>query len=917
MSVNLSFEIGLLDLNIDSTGGSLSTLNNIETLLGGSADDNFAFADGAVLAGGGAGTFINGGSGNNTLDYSAYTTATYINLGEFIATGLNDELAGGFVNIQNVAGGSGGNYIYGDDGDNVLISTSGNDHLYGLGGDDTYIFRDGSGIDVVYEDIDGGYDTLIFESSTRGVVFTFYSDRVEVVGGTDSVTHYGGNVEAFVGTDLDDRFVLEAGVSLTHAKLDGGLGHDEIDFSASTTTRKVTLTGVGSQDGFQGSELAVGGFDNVDKLIGSGLNGDSLTGINADATWQLGAGESYTSTNKLDFSGFELLTGGSADDCFEIADGATFAGTLNGGAGHDTFDLSSLSGDTSTVLNGKGLVDGFSGTSSAFAGSFTNIDEVLAGSGTADSLNGLNENATWHLGSIYTYESTHTLDFSGFESLLGGSAVDFFSIEGAGSFAGTVNGGAGSDRISYAAYGSGAQIDLGAGTASGLGGYSSIEGVLGSAYNDTLTGTGGDDTFRITSNAAGSVNGSFSFSSFELLAGGSGWNILDFSAYGSAVTVDIESGTATGVTHFSIFNEFVGSSSAADQLHGSAAGSTFTINGLNSGALDSLAFSSFENLFGSDGNDTFAFVNSGAISGLVDGGLGDNELDYSAYTAGAVSVNLNTFKATAIGGTFANIAVFIGSASADSLTASDGDNTILVNGADSGTLDGLFSFSSFENLLAGGGDDTIAFSGDGSLSGSLNGGSGTDTLDFSAYGRGVAVNLNTGTADVLGGTLSGIENLVGSDFADDLTGGSGANRIEGRAGDDSLSGLGGDDIYIFRDGSGVDVVYEDIEGGTDSLVFESSTRGVEFTFYTDRVEVIGGTDKVTHSGGNVEVFLGTDLDDRFVLKAAAGLSGTRLDGGLGSDSLDYSGYGSIRQVTLSGPGQPGRLPGHGSGGGQL
>ena len=34
VSVNLSFEIGLLDLNIDSTGGSLSTLNTIENAAG-------------------------------------------------------------------------------------------------------------------------------------------------------------------------------------------------------------------------------------------------------------------------------------------------------------------------------------------------------------------------------------------------------------------------------------------------------------------------------------------------------------------------------------------------------------------------------------------------------------------------------------------------------------------------------------------------------------------------------------------------------------------------------------------------------------------------------------------------------------------------------------------------------------------
>ena len=176
-------------------------------------------------------------------------------------------------------------------------------------------------------------------------------------------------------------------------------------------------------------------------------------------------------------------------DTFEVAEGAVFAGTLDGGAGHDVLDLSTHTGDASVVLSGTGLIDGFSGTLSGFAGSFTNLDEILGGSGVTDTLTGIDADATWHLGTSYQYESTNTLDFSGFESLLGGSGVDTFLLEGTGSFAGEVNGGAGTDWISYADYDSSAEVNLGAGTATGLGGYASIEGAIGSDQSDTLLGT--------------------------------------------------------------------------------------------------------------------------------------------------------------------------------------------------------------------------------------------------------------------------------------------------------------------------------------------------------------------------------------------------------------------------------------------
>ena len=60
---------------------------------------------------------------------------------------------------------------------------------------------------------------------------------------------------------------------------------------------------------------------------------------------------------------------------------------------------------------------------------------------------------------------------------------------------------------------------------------------------------------------------------------------------------------------------------------------------------------------------------------------------------------------------------------------------------------------------------------------------GTDTAFYSDATSGVTVNLATTTAQNTGGggtdTLSGIENLYGSGFADTLTGNSGDNAIWG------------------------------------------------------------------------------------------------------------------------------------------
>ncbi|TCS19698.1 T1SS-143 domain-containing protein/predicted secreted protein (type I secretion substrate), partial [Aminobacter aminovorans] len=136
-------------------------------------------------------------------------------------------------------------------------------------------------------------------------------------------------------------------------------------------------------------------------------------------------------------------------------------------------------------------------------------------------------------------------------------------------------------------------------------------------------------------------------------------------------------------------------------------------------------------------------------------------------------------------------------------TDADGDTAAGTIGLTTAPLSGTVAgTSSGETIVAGSGTDTInAGSGDdwligGSGADTLNGEGGTDTAVYRDSAAGVTVTVNgSGTGgDAQGDTLSGIENLMGSNFADTLTGDGSANILYGLDGDDILSGAGGADI---------------------------------------------------------------------------------------------------------------------------
>jgi Ca2+-binding RTX toxin-like protein len=358
------------------------------------------------------------------------------------------------------------------------------------------------------------------------------------------------------------------------------------------------------------------------------------------------------------------------------------------------------------------------------------------------------------------------LDFFGIENLTGGDQADTFVLEAGGGVDGVVDGGEGDDDSLK-----GADTDntweitaLDAGALNEQI-FESIENLIGGEYQDTFVLA--DDT-----GVAG------------LIDGGNGSNTLDYSAYTSDVTVNLEDDTATGTGEISNIQNLTGGA-GNDTLIGPDADTTWNIQGTNVGLVAGLNFSGFENLTGGIGADTFVFFDGAGISGKIDGGIGGgvNTLDYSRYTTD-VDADLGAGTSTGTGGV-SNIQNVTGGSGSDMLAGDEADN-ILVGGAGEDTLSGG---SGQDNLVGGDDSDTLAESRDADFTltdGSLTIGSeGTDT--FTGIDK-VELTGRMGANRMDASGYTGNAVLTGEDGADIFIAGTGTITYVGGIGNDTLQG---------------------------------------------------------------------------------------------------------------------------------
>jgi hypothetical protein len=137
----------------------------------------------------------------------------------------------------------------------------------------------------------------------------------------------------------------------------------------------------------------------------------------------------------------------------------------------------------------------------------------------------------------------------------------------------------------------------------------------------------------------------------------------------------------------------------------------------------------------------------------------------------------------------------VGGTGTNTLYAPATANTWRLTGSNAGTLDGSVGFTHFANLDGGGVSDSFDFSPGGSITGSISAGSGNNWLNYARLSTAVTVNLVTGSATDVGGTVSGIEGVVGGSGANTLTG-SRRSLLIGGKGSSKLSGGAGDNLMI-------------------------------------------------------------------------------------------------------------------------
>jgi hypothetical protein len=190
------------------------------------------------------------------------------------------------------------------------------------------------------------------------------------------------------------------------------------------------------------------------------------------------------------------------------------------------------------------------------------------------------------------------------------------------------------------------------------------------------------------------------------------------------------------------------------------------------------------------------------------------------------------------------------------LVGAGGDDQIYAGAGNNWRLEGD---GGSDTLVGGPGDDTLWMSfGADADTGQGNG--GTDMCTYQNHNDPVAVDLRVTTPQDTGGagidTLSGCEDLTGSNGSDTLIGTPGPNTIGGGAGtgDDTLMGLSGDDILDGTGGSDTVSYAQGSIGGLNvdlGITVSQDTNGAGHDTITNTENLIGGpfADNLTGDAG--------------------------------------------------------------------
>lgn len=801
-TLTTSFSVGPAVFNSgDATGDTYNNINNlmgsafndvlignnsVNTLNGGAGDD--------LLEGlGGADTFI-GGAGNDTVSYIHSSAGVTVDLSGSVA-GTNDAAGDLFFGIENLTGSSNNDNLYGDGNNNILDGGLGTNLLNGGGGADTASYLSATGA-VTVNLTGGGAGTVTGAGRNDTLV------SIERVVGSN----FADTINGSTGDDLIDG---GAGADTINA----GIGNDTISYASATGGRTVVLN-TSSSDG-----KVLSNFENIygsvfgdvltgdanNNIIEGGLGNDTLDGAGGTDTVSYERSSAAVSVN---ISGANVLgvaassaTGGDGNDTlvnFENITGSAFNDTLigdaainviNGGDGDDLL-IGGAGADTLTGGNGVDTV--------SYANALSAITVTINGTGSLGDANG----------DVLT--GIESLIGSDFNDIITGDSGNNVIDGGLGND--TINGGAGTDTVTYRNAASAVVVNLvnsGVNATGGAGNdqLSNFENIIGSNFNDTLTGDGGVNTL-----SGGLGN--------DILDGGTGLDTVTYDSASGAVFVNISATSVSGV----VANSASGADgndtlSNFENITGSAFNDTLIGNG-SSNVLD-----------GGAGNDILI---GGAGADTIIGGAGTDTASYVNATSsvratlgGAVLAHLGD----ALGDTFSGVENLTGSNFNDILYGDSANNT-LTGGAGNDDLRGydgndiIDATQGFDQVYGGNGDDTIIVSalsidasfsryrGEGNTSTAFTGG---DTLELTGLVSGsysltslANVTDSMEILDIRDGINTTL-NISSLDVRNFVDGGNGSRMwIQADSGDVfNFSAAAGETLQSFNVANGVDYVVYD------------------------------------------------------------------------------------------------------------
>jgi len=398
-------------------------------------------------------------------------------------TGDAEVIDGSYTDSGGDSVSSGADSIVAGGGDDTITAQGGNDTIEAGAGND--VVSGNGGADLIYGDSQsastGTSETLSWtaqgsngDSIASGLTVTTGEMQV-----TASFTDTGNN-NPRIQIDTNDTGYVGAGEpfdadSLVYLRGDGDGDTLRANFSFAAVAGSEMQDEVENLT-FRINDIDWGDNNHTDIITVTALNaaGDPVT-----VTFTLGGGDTLVGNtitadevgeNPQDLGGSVLITIAGPVSSFEIE-------YSNGQNGSQAVWLSDLHFDTLPQEPGDDSISGGGGADTIFG---QDGDDTLSGDGGSDSLSGGEGDDSLSGGN-----ASDTLDGgTGHDTLAGGAGGD------------SLTGGSGMDFLDYTDSNAGVSIDLANSTASGghadgdtLGG--GLDGILGSDWNDTLTGYDG------------------------------------------------------------------------------------------------------------------------------------------------------------------------------------------------------------------------------------------------------------------------------------------------------------------------------------------------------------------------------------------------------------------------------------------